>query len=470
LSGNGGSTAKNAAPTTTEPADQPGGVTPFVKGDNPALSLPAGGARTLSPYADAKTPLTYTSSDPSVATVSATGRIDAKSPGSAVITVKDKDGVEIARIPVTITAPAASGSGSASTSGSTTTTSDEVKGAESIVCRKTDKLPSQGQGWYHFAFTAAECGGTLPDDTYAGSLAKTELCGTEESLLVLQPGEAFTSQPAFISDLKALKDPLPMQGPGMALYSSAPCADKPSPSFLEVVYMKKTALQSIVCRKTNEYPTGTGWQHFTFTAAECGGTLPDKSYLGSLAKTEVCGSEESMQVLQPDEAITARPAWISEDKAFVDPLPMQGPGVAFVAHGSCPAKSDSLIEVVYTRAQGKETIVCNRSTMDRTEETGWYHFTYTAEECSGGVLPDASYAGTLAKTEACGAEESIVVLQPGESLDTLPPWISVESALKTPLPMKGPGIAVVAKPGCPNVVAGKAPSALEVVFTKRLQP
>lgn len=411
----------------------------------------------------------YQTGDQTIADVQPDGTIIGVSPGTTMINIFDPTGAVVGTIAVTVT-PAAPAGAIGGASGSSTGTAAENGAAifksprESIVCRKLDWVAPSGAGgvgvgWYHFAFTAAECGGVLPDATYAGALAKTEICGKEESVMTLQPDDSFTSLPLFISAFEALKTPLPMKGPGVAFVEVEGCTR--TPSFIEIVYTKKSVGESIVCKKADEIPTERGWQHFTFTAAECGGKLPDGNYAAAIAKGEVCGREQSLVALQADDVYTTLPPFIGTSAVLKRPLPMKGPGLAYVAIEPCGnGKSASGLEVLFTRKTQGESIVC-RKTDAKASAVGWNHFTFTAAEC-GGAVPDATYVGVLGKAEICGEDESFLVLQPKERFAALPFFISTSAVLATPLPMEGPGIAYFSvSGGC-----GSA-SLIEAVYTKR---
>ncbi|MFZ2188264.1 MAG: LamG-like jellyroll fold domain-containing protein [Candidatus Moraniibacteriota bacterium] len=53
----------------------------------------------------------------------------------------------------------------------------------------------------------------------------------------------------------------------------------------------------IVCTKTGWQDGGGGSYDFTFTASDCGGTLPSASYVGVVAKAEICGGLQTFKVL-----------------------------------------------------------------------------------------------------------------------------------------------------------------------------
>ena len=78
--------------------------------------------------------------------------------------------------------------------------------------------------------------------------------------------------------------------------------------------------------------------NYTFTADNCGGTLPDAHYVGVFAATEVCGADESWVIVQPKAG--------------------RVPGVWFWTVGNCgalpsdPAASAAQIEVVFFRRVG----------------------------------------------------------------------------------------------------------------------
>lgn len=109
---------------------------------------------------------------------------------------------------------------------------------ESIACVKTDEIPAGADGWRHFRFTAAECGGRLPDDTYVGSIAKFEICGQEASVMALQPSETYVTLPTFIGLASLLKKPLPILGPGGAYAWTGGCPAPASSSLVEIIYTK----------------------------------------------------------------------------------------------------------------------------------------------------------------------------------------------------------------------------------------
>ena len=58
---------------------------------------------------------------------------------------------------------------------------------------------------------------------------------------------------------------------------------------------------TLLCRIT-QYQVGaqeTRAHDITFSAADCGGKLPDATYVGVLSNTEVCGADESWEAKQP---------------------------------------------------------------------------------------------------------------------------------------------------------------------------
>lgn len=66
----------------------------------------------------------------------------------------------------------------------------------------------------------------------------------------------------------------------------------------------------IVCSKWNQrVTTGSHPYTHTFTAEECGGTLPDANYAGSWSKQEVCGVEASFVLTQPWEGAAGYTFW-----------------------------------------------------------------------------------------------------------------------------------------------------------------
>jgi prepilin-type N-terminal cleavage/methylation domain-containing protein len=113
------------------------------------------------------------------------------------------------------------------------------------------------------------------------------------------------------------------------------------------------SLPIIKCKLTNVIPTSVGWHYHQFAATECGGVLPDASFVGMMTKTEVCGEEESWAFMHADEVYNTGNDFTSNfipTTPVADPFPWAGPGVAFYVRTACPATppvSNSNIEVTF---------------------------------------------------------------------------------------------------------------------------
>jgi len=63
-----------------------------------------------------------------------------------------------------------------------------------------------------------------------------------------------------------------------------------------------TTAKPIVCTQTGTRNGAQGYYTFTFVAADCGGTLPDTTYVGFAKTTFVCGGAITFQILDAGEA------------------------------------------------------------------------------------------------------------------------------------------------------------------------
>lgn len=389
--------------------------------------------------------VSFESSDPTVATVSEDGRIVAVGPGNAVVTVKGEDGSILLKINVKVTSAREKtdgGTGSAQDTASEalpavptapivdgSATPSAEKSLRTIVCRKTDLLVGNGDArGYSFAFTAAECGGQVPDEHFVGALAKMDVCGRDGSARVIQAWEGAA---------------------GMSIWALGGCGrEPPTPSQLEAVFRElpggavgkaggfatATARPGdvIFCEKTSvsPKPETQGPYDIDFDITECGGKVPDGRYVAALASPEICGFESSVIVRQPATNIR--------------------PGLTGWRFGQCgePASASILQVVYFKRLSPPEARLCSTAAMlpktivaDVQPETltterlaalralyGDIAFgphllvhDFSAAECEGAV-PGPDTVGVVTSYEICGIEESVTVRQPGDGAAGIAAW------------------------------------------------
>lgn len=112
------------------------------------------------------------------------------------------------------------------------------------------------------------------------------------------------------------------------------------------------SLPIIKCKVTSAIPLTAGWHYHALTAAQCGGVLPDASFIGMMTKTEVCGEEESWAVFNTGETVNSGSDFTANflpATVVVTPFPWSGPGIAFYVRTPCPITppSDSNIEITF---------------------------------------------------------------------------------------------------------------------------
>ncbi|GMV40973.1 MAG: hypothetical protein AMXMBFR64_26890 [Myxococcales bacterium] len=154
----------------------------------------------------------------------------------------------------------------------------------------------------------------------------------------------------------------------------------------------------ITCRfQSSTYMAINGSNTISFTAQQCGGTLPDSTYRGVFAKTVQCGRDEDWTILQPGDA--------------------GGPGVTYWLASACAASTYATdIEVVFIKAQTQvpnDVITCRYLNSAFNQGAGSQSRAFLAADC-GGILPDSGYLGMLSHASQCGSDEDWEVRWAGE--------------------------------------------------------
>ena len=249
-----------------------------------------------------------------------------------------------------------------------------------IVCRFTSTTFMPINGANTHTFTAAECGGKLPDASYRGVLAKTVQCGRDEDWYVVNAGES--------------------GGPGVFFWISSACMLAEYPTDIEVVFVgTQTQVPSDVvqCKFAGSFNQGAGNISRPFTASECGGSLPDSSYLGMMSHASQCGSDEDWEVRWPGET--------------------NGPGMAWWMGSACGGATLGGVFARLTSRLLKDAIVCDfygpSYTPPASPGNALTVRPWTISEC-GGKLPDVTYEGVLVKGIQCGPDEDWAVIDADE--------------------------------------------------------
>ena len=179
-----------------------------------------------------------------------------------------------------------------------------------IVCTKTDFYSDVAEGpadkYYTLTFTAAECGGKLPNNEFIGFSVDEEICGADREWTVLEPRAGTLGSPGVKVHYLGHCPAAGRSGSKVTVawihQDSAKVAGEASAASPAELLTRITArTASLLCRKTNFNPgtaTTSGAQSFAFAATECTGggimgRLPTQNHVGFLTKRQVCGLNES---------------------------------------------------------------------------------------------------------------------------------------------------------------------------------
>jgi len=215
------------------------------------------------------------------------------------------------------------------------------------VCEK-DVVLNTSSNSVTVSFTADECGGALPDtDTL--------------------PGVRWAHATNGLITVNAL-DP---SAAGMAVWALT----TGSRTFnLDAVYFP--AADAIRCAAVWN-PGSVTNTAVTFTAAHCGGTLPDASYIGVLEKLSPCGGARTFAIRNAEDA--------------------GGPGLSFWAY-TTTCNSASVGVLYLPRA---DAIVCTKTVVLSGGSVSGSDVVFTAADC-GGTLPSIQHVGVLSIMSPCG--------------------------------------------------------------------
>ncbi|TNF34127.1 MAG: hypothetical protein EP329_07570 [Deltaproteobacteria bacterium] len=114
-------------------------------------------------------------------------------------------------------------------------------------------------------FTAAECGGTLPDASYVGVLQRLTPYAGAMTFAIYDAGQS--------------------GGPGLHFWSYSTTGN---PASAAVIYVPRADV--IVCYKALSL-SGSGSKYVYFTADDCGGELPSIQHVGVMRRAYPCGGE-----------------------------------------------------------------------------------------------------------------------------------------------------------------------------------
>ena len=195
-------------------------------------------------------------------------------------------------------------------------------GEDMIICDAELLDWNPGNGSHNYTYTPEDCGGQIPDGSYFGVLSKIRACGLDEDWNVLNAGET--------------------DGPGFSFYVSSACAHVHG----QAVFLKSDSIlmqDAIICEHQSSTNFGNGHQSHTWTPEQCGGSLPDESYIGMLSKASHCGNDEDWNVLNADET--------------------NGPGMTFYVGSACAGHNFGAVYIKnledYGRIDNRPGLSCN---------------------------------------------------------------------------------------------------------------
>ncbi|TNF24881.1 MAG: hypothetical protein EP329_24140 [Deltaproteobacteria bacterium] len=227
----------------------------------------------------------------------------------------------------------------------------EVGAARTVTHCRASGTTTVSTAAYTHAFTASECYGALPPAD-------------------AQPGVGWASSTDGILTFRAYAGATPSERILSKITGSRNY-------FTTSVYLP--ASNAILCSSTFTAGAVTSMTR-TFTAADCGGVLPDASYVGVIQRLEPCGGAITFRVLDAGQG---------------------GPGVFFASTSTVCATNSVLSAVYYPRA---DVIVCAKA-IPTVVGDGLAQLDFSASDC-GGTLPDVHYAAMLRRIQVCGGAHS----------------------------------------------------------------